>query len=95
VLTLVIVMYLALNVKVSLKSVTIKKCKIPYVISKYLMNYWYKVKLFLHVPWRLVGELEVEFQSFLVLALDRGASFISYLMISEYYTTWHLKILWK
>jgi predicted peroxiredoxin len=57
VLTLIIVMYLALNVKVSLKSVTIKKCKIPYVISEYLMTYGYKVKLFLHVPWGLVGYL--------------------------------------
>jgi len=54
-----------------------------------------KAKLFLHMLCRLVGEVEVEFQSFLVLALDRGASFISYLIVSEYYTTWHLKILWK
>jgi hypothetical protein len=92
---LTLVMYLALSVEVSLKSVTIKKRKIPYVISEYLMNYWYKVKLFLHMPWRLVGELEVEFLSFLILALDRGASFISCLIISEYYTTWILKILWK
>lgn len=47
---LTLVMYLALSVEVSLKSVTIKKRKIPYVISEYLMNYWYKVKLFLHMP---------------------------------------------
>jgi len=78
---------------VSLRSVTIKKCKIPYVISEYLMSYLYKAKLFLHMPCRLVGKVEVDLQSFLVLALDRGVSFISYLMISEYYTTWHLKIL--
>jgi hypothetical protein len=85
-------MYLALNVKVSLKSVTIKKCKIPCVISEYLMNYLYKAKLFLHMPCRLLGKVKVEFQSFLVLALNRGVSFISYLMI-EYYTTWYLKML--
>jgi hypothetical protein len=42
---------------------------------------------------RLVGGLEVELQSFIVLALERDAALIVYLMISEYYTTWHLKIL--
>lgn len=72
---------------------TIKKYKIPYVISGYLLSYLYEVKLFFHMTCRLVGGLEVELQSFIVLALERDAALIVYLMISEYYTTWHLKIL--